>query len=91
MGIKQYIRSSEAKISVGTLGIPPERVHCLNLPFYHAKNRSKREVTEKDEEMIRTLMMLVEPTVVYAAGKVAPIQAIWPTPTAPIASASNSC
>ena len=66
--IKKYIRSSEAKIALNFLGIPSSRAYCLNLPFYGTNHFNRKNPTEEDYEQIRTLLRLIEPTVIFAAG-----------------------
>jgi hypothetical protein len=68
MMIKKFIRNSEAKIAVNTLGLNPSNVYSLDLPFYGTRTKSKVAVSEKDYEVIRSLLRLIEPTVIFAAG-----------------------
>lgn len=63
--IKRFIRSSEAKVSVRDLGVPPTNVYNLNLPFYYTK---KRLPGPEDDKIVLSLMRLIEPDFVYAAG-----------------------
>ena len=65
--IKSFIRSSEAKVSIHTLGVTPNNAYCLKLPFYSKKSQRK-EPTEEDYSRVRDLMKITEPTVIYAAG-----------------------
>jgi hypothetical protein len=59
MMVKKYIRSSEAKIAVSTLGINPSNVYSLDLPFYGTHFKAKKPVGEKDYEMIKSLLRLI--------------------------------
>jgi hypothetical protein len=68
MMIKKYIRNSEAKIAVSTLGLNPANVYSLDLPFYGTHSKTKNPVGEKDYEIIKSLLRLIEPTVIFAAG-----------------------
>lgn len=68
MAIKQFIRSSEAKIALNSLGLTEAKAYCLELPFYGTSHKNRNEIGEEDYEVIRTLLRLVEPTAVYAAG-----------------------
>lgn len=63
--IKRFIRSSEAKIAVRDLGVPAKNVYNLNLPFYYTK---KRIPGPQDDKIVLSLMRLLEPDFVYAAG-----------------------
>lgn len=77
MMIKKFIRNSEAKIAVSALGLKPSNVYSLDLPFYGTREKSKAPVSEKDYEVIRSLLRLIEPTVIFAAGIYAFIQVTW--------------
>jgi hypothetical protein len=68
MMIKKFIRNSEAKIAVNALGLNSSNVYSLDLPFYGTRNKSKMAVSEKDYEVIRSLLRLIEPTVIFSAG-----------------------
>ena len=65
--LKGLIRSSEAKIAVHCMGIPDSDVYCLELPFYthHSK---RKDISEADVQIVRDLLKITEPTVIYAAG-----------------------
>jgi glucosamine-6-phosphate deaminase len=76
MMIKKYIRNSEAKIAVSALGLKPSNVYSLELPFYGTHNKAKAAVGERDYEIVKSLLRLIEPTFIFAAGKNAIIQAI---------------
>ena len=65
--LKGLIRSSEAKIAVHGSGIKPKDVYCLELPFY-SHHSKRRDPDEDDEKIVRDLLQIVEPTVIYAAG-----------------------
>lgn len=65
--MKGLIRSSEAKIAVESFGILPKDVYCMELPFYthHSK---RKDIGEEDKQILRDLLKVTEPTVIYAAG-----------------------
>lgn len=66
--VKSIIRRIEARQSMQTLGVLKENVHHLDLPFYEVNSAKKGEVTEKDKEIIRDLILEIRPTLIYAAG-----------------------
>lgn len=68
MMIKKYIRNSEAKIAVSTLGLKPSNVYSLELPFYGTHNKAKKPVGVRDYEIVKSLLRLIEPTFIFAAG-----------------------
>ena len=59
--VKQFIRESEATIAVESLGILPQNVHSLNLPFYEFKNSKKKIITERDYDIVRETLKKVQP------------------------------
>jgi glucosamine-6-phosphate deaminase len=66
--IKRIIRSSEAKVALNFLGIPARRAYCLKLPFYGTSHFNRKSPKEQDYEIVRSLLRLIEPTVIFAAG-----------------------
>lgn len=45
----------------------PQDVFCMELPFYthHSK---RKDISEDDKQILRDLLKVTEPTVIYAAG-----------------------
>lgn len=66
--IKSAIRRGEAKSACRYLGIPEERVHFLNLPFYDTGGVKKAPLTQKDVDIIKNLLQEVRPHQIFAAG-----------------------
>ena len=88
--IKKFIRSSEAKVALNFLGIPSSRVYCLQLPFYGTNHFNRKNPTEEDYEPIRSLLNLIEPTAIFAAGTSPLIQVISLILMVPTGNASKS-
>lgn len=65
--MKGFIRSSEAKIAVESFGIPAEDTYCMKLPFY-AHHLTKKDISEDDKVVLRDLLKLTRPDVIFAAG-----------------------
>ncbi len=66
--IKGLIRQSEARAGARCCGVPGERLHFLNMPFYESGRVKKNELSEKDFEIITDLVREVQPHQIYAAG-----------------------
>ncbi len=69
--VKGLIRRGEARIASIYSGIPLERVHFLNLPFYETGRIQKDPISEKDVEIVRALLQEVQPHQVFVAGDLA--------------------
>jgi len=66
--IKTLIREGEARAAARVCGIPIERLHFLELPFYETGTVRKLPPGEADVARIVALLEEVEPHQVYAAG-----------------------
>lgn len=66
--IKTLIRWSEARAADRVCGIPEERVHFLNLPFYDTGAVEKLPPTEKDCQLVRDLIEQIQPEEIFVAG-----------------------
>lgn len=65
---KAAIRQGEAKSACRYLGIPEERVHFLNLPFYETGTVKKKPVGKEDIDIIVDLLREIKPHQIFAAG-----------------------
>ena len=68
---KGAIRRSEARGAARYLGLPEERVHFLNLPFYETGTVKKNPLGKDDVDIIVRLLQEVQPHQIYAAGDLA--------------------
>ncbi|MDA8744637.1 glucosamine-6-phosphate deaminase [Rubripirellula amarantea] len=66
--IKGLIRRGEAIAGARVCGIPEEKLHFMNLPFYETGRVQKGHVTEKDVQLTVDLMREIQPHQIYAAG-----------------------
>ncbi len=66
--IKTNIRRSEARAACRYLGIPEERVHFLELPFYETGGVKKKPLGREDIEIVKNLIKSVKPHQIFAAG-----------------------
>jgi glucosamine-6-phosphate deaminase len=66
--IKTLIRRGEARAAGRYCGVPLDRLHFLDMPFYETGTIKKRSVGEDDIRIIVDLMREIEPHQIYAAG-----------------------
>ncbi len=66
--IKSLIRRGEARAAGRSCGIPEERLHFLDLPFYETGRVKKKPLGAEDVKIVRELMERVKPQQIYAAG-----------------------
>lgn len=66
--IKGLIRAGEAKSVCRYVGVPPERTHFLNMPFYETGGSRKKPLGKEDIAIITSLLREIKPHQVYAAG-----------------------
>lgn len=68
LAIKAAIRRGEAKAACRYVGVPEERVHFLDLPFYETGKVKKKPLGEEDIRIVMDIMNRVQPHQIYAAG-----------------------
>ena len=66
--LKALIRRGEAKSACALCGIPEERAHFMDMPFYETGRVRKRPIGEEDIRLTVELLRRIEPHQVYAAG-----------------------
>lgn len=66
--IKTLIRRGEAKAGARECGVPPERCHFLDMPFYETGVVKKKPLGEEDIKLIVDLLRKIKPHQIYAAG-----------------------
>ena len=69
--IKGLIRRGEARAAARYCGLPDERIHFLDMPFYETGSPRKKPLTEEDIKIIASLLEQIKPHQVYAAGDLA--------------------
>ena len=65
---KAAIRRGEAKSACRYLGIPEDRSHFLDLPFYETGAVKKKPIGEEDIKIIVDLLDKIKPHQIFAAG-----------------------
>ncbi|MBO4446634.1 MAG: PIG-L family deacetylase, partial [Bacteroidales bacterium] len=71
LSLKAAIRRSEALSACKSFGLPLERVHFLNMPFYESGGVRKLPCTQADVDIIKGLMSSLRPDQIYMAGDLA--------------------
>lgn len=66
--IKGLIRRGEARAGARCCGIPGERLHFLDMPFYDTGRVKKKPLGPEDIQLIVDLLRDVKPHQIYAAG-----------------------
>ncbi|GHM98682.1 glucosamine-6-phosphate deaminase [Cytophagales bacterium WSM2-2] len=69
--IKGLIRVSEAKNTCRFVGVAPENIHFLNMPFYETGAVQKKPLSEEDFSVVTELIRKIKPHQIYAAGDLA--------------------
>ncbi len=69
--VKGLIRKGEAKATGRFVGVPPQNMHFLNLPFYETGMVEKNPIGENDVNIIGALIEQIKPHQVFAAGDLA--------------------
>lgn len=69
--LKTKIRQAEARTACHYIGVKPENVHFLNLPFYETGTIKKGDLTERDVEIVKNLISSVRPHQIFVAGDLA--------------------
>ncbi|MDE6528091.1 MAG: PIG-L family deacetylase, partial [Muribaculaceae bacterium] len=69
--IKTMIRQAEASIACNYIGVKPENVHFLRLPFYETGTIKKGDLSERDVDIVKNLLTRVKPHQIFVAGDLA--------------------
>ena len=68
LSIKALIRRGEAKAACRYIGIQPDNIHFLDMPFYETGKVKKKPLSEADIQIIVNLLEKNKPHQIYAAG-----------------------
>lgn len=69
--LKGQIRKEEARAACRYVGLKPENVHFLELPFYETGRIQKDKLSERDVLKIIPLLQEIQPHQIYLAGDLA--------------------
>ena len=68
LNAKTLIRKTEATHAAAVAGVPADRLHFLDLPFYHTGTVKKLPISDADVQIIAKLLRELKPDQVYLAG-----------------------
>ncbi len=66
--LKGLVRRQEALAAARVCGVSTERLHFLDLPFYHAGPGSRKRLGDGDRAIMRELLGAIRPHLIFAAG-----------------------
>lgn len=66
--LKGLIRRGEAAAGAAVCGVPEERLHYLDLPFYETGVVRKKPISDEDVQITVELLRKIQPHQIYAAG-----------------------
>ena len=66
--MKGMIRRGEARVAAGVCGVPNDRLHFLDMPFYETGRVRKKPLGEEDIAITVNLLDSLKPHQIYAAG-----------------------
>jgi len=69
--LKGQIRREEARAACRFVGLKPENVHFLDLPFYETGKVQKGKLSEADVHIVMQLLETVQPHQIFVAGDLA--------------------
>ncbi len=69
--IKTMIRQAEATIACNYIGVKPQNIHFLRLPFYETGTIKKGDLSERDVDIVKKLLEEVKPHQIFVAGDLA--------------------
>ena len=69
--IKTMIRQAEATIACNYIGVKPGNIHFLRLPFYETGTIKKGDLSERDVDIVKNLLISVKPHQIFVAGDLA--------------------
>eukprot|EP01017_Pseudomicrothorax_dubius_P030303 TRINITY_DN3769_c0_g1_i2.p1 TRINITY_DN3769_c0_g1~~TRINITY_DN3769_c0_g1_i2.p1 ORF type:complete len:640 (-),score=189.68 TRINITY_DN3769_c0_g1_i2:122-2041(-) len=68
LSIKGLIRKSEAVAACRYVGIPADRAHFLDLPFYETGKVEKKPLGQEDIDIVKKFLQKIKPDMIFAAG-----------------------
>ncbi|MCC8119931.1 MAG: PIG-L family deacetylase [Bacteroidales bacterium] len=69
--LKTVIRQCEARTACQYIGVKPDHVHFLRLPFYETGAVKKGDLEQRDVDIVKKLLMDIKPNEIFVAGDLA--------------------
>lgn len=69
--LKGIIRRGEARTACNYIGVKPNNVHFLDLPFYETGTIKKGDLSDADIEIVKKLIVDIKPHQIFVAGDLA--------------------
>ena len=69
--LKGLIRRGEARLADLFMGVNPDNIHFLNLPFYETGAIKKNDLSQADVDIVKELLQQIQPQQIYVAGDLA--------------------
>ncbi|MCQ2327977.1 MAG: PIG-L family deacetylase [Paludibacteraceae bacterium] len=71
LDIKALIRRGEATAACRYMGLDTSHIHFLNLPFYETGTIKKGDLSQRDVEIVKKLLLEIRPQEMFVAGDLA--------------------
>ena len=71
LDLKALIRRGEATAACRHMGLPTDHIHFLNLPFYETGTIKKGNLSQKDVDIVKQLLLELRPHEIFVAGDLA--------------------
>lgn len=89
--IKAIIRRTEARAAGRSCGVPKERLHFLDLPFYETGRVKKKPLSSEDIDITVDLLRSIRPHQIYVAGDLSDPHGTHRTCLSSVLQAYNRC
>lgn len=71
LDLKALIRRGEATAACRHIGLPTDHIHFLNLPFYETGTVKKGNLSQRDVDIVKELLLQIRPHEMFVAGDLA--------------------
>ncbi len=71
LDLKALIRRGEATAACRHMGLPTDHIHFLNLPFYETGTVKKGDLSQRDVDIVKDLLLQIRPHEMFVAGDLA--------------------
>lgn len=69
--LKTMIRQCEARTACRYIGVKPDHIHFLRLPFYETGTVKKGDLSQADIDIVKNLLVKIQPDEMFVAGDLA--------------------